>query len=1161
MKVMSMVKFLACIFACVVLLASCGGVTITPNDGTAQKPGNGTQTTPVQLTAPVVILEGDVAKWNSSPQAEKFEISLNGTLLYLENTSTEKRLADGDIFKIRAVGDDVSYKTSEWSNSVTYNAQQALSQYTVVWKNGDSILEIDTGVSEGTMPVYNGETPVKSADAQYTYTFAGWSPSVDSITADTVYVAQFTSMLNTYIVTWKNGDIVLETDTDVPYGTTPIYNGEVPAKNDGGAILYTFSGWSPSISAVTGDVTYMAQFEDTINKHVVVFYDADGVTELGRVLVVHGEIAVYPNALPIKEASAQTVYTFEKWVSAIGGDTQADLTSITEDVSVYAKYTETVRTYTVTFCDWDGTVLSTVNVPFGDVATAPSAPVRENHRFIGWDAELHAIEAETVITARYEKIIIRTIIYENLKGADYPEFSEYAVHEGVAKLPEISVPGYNFLGWYTMARVDRPEIKIESIAPYDTETYILKAKWEAISYSIEYKDAPIHENPIEYTIETDTFKLKDASWSGLSFAYWTDENGTVVTEIEEGTIGHRVLTANWILLENMPIPSQKEMLPHIIFDEEHARYYFIYEIGMIDNVVLKTIEVQGKMMEETLTWTKSETVTVGKEIADTVAKAVSNSCSQTTGWDETKKWATNNQVGSSVSAGIETDGPVKAKLEATITASTEVSESKEYGVSNHNSFGSETSDSVSSTVAFSDSSSTTITTESVISAVMPTGIYSNVCVGTVRVYAIVTYDPEGQKFYVDSFSILDEKIREQRLYAPSSDSTANIVAAKGLDFSVPTGEITKYVDSVYSVRYNANGGSGSMFTSIIPVDAKQNLMKNQFERLGYIFTGWGLSTDGGVVYPDEAEIKNLVDSGEIITLYAVWEAIPYTVKWSSDVGYTISVQRSESPAGAFIGVISSGTTVYYGDVLTITYDYKIGYSPISGAEGDTEITVEGDVLDRIYTKATPNTYTVVYYPNDGNGTVTSSIHTYNESKALNPNQFSREQYEFLGWSTNASDSAFIYKDNESVVNLTEKNGASVELYAIWIKVEHTFTTDKRAIFIGDKHADTIKPELERDRLIENQFTALEVVIRVAGGQSGIFQDEPYIVIYSHTDQAITRIDLPDFDLGSSGQVHQTDVIRITLNNVQTDGSFWIQFGNDGGQYILGQVVVYIKAVR
>ena len=38
MKVMSMVKILACIFACVVLLASCGGVTVTPNPGVTQTP-------------------------------------------------------------------------------------------------------------------------------------------------------------------------------------------------------------------------------------------------------------------------------------------------------------------------------------------------------------------------------------------------------------------------------------------------------------------------------------------------------------------------------------------------------------------------------------------------------------------------------------------------------------------------------------------------------------------------------------------------------------------------------------------------------------------------------------------------------------------------------------------------------------------------------------------------------------------------------------------------------------------------------------------------------------------------------------------------------------------------------------------------------------------
>ena len=156
-------------------------------------------------------------------------------------------------------------------NSIYVVGKDALSSqlklhtpYTVLWKNyDDEILETDTNVAEGEVPTYDGETPVKPDDEEYTYTFEGWTPDVVAATADAQYTATFTAVPKpkTYTVTWLNYDgAILETDTNVTEGTVPTYDGETPVKPDDAEFSYVFDKWSPDVTAATGDATYVATF-------------------------------------------------------------------------------------------------------------------------------------------------------------------------------------------------------------------------------------------------------------------------------------------------------------------------------------------------------------------------------------------------------------------------------------------------------------------------------------------------------------------------------------------------------------------------------------------------------------------------------------------------------------------------------------------------------------------------------------------------------------------------------------------------------------------------------------------------------------------------------------------------------------------------------------
>jgi len=101
---------------------------------------------------------------------------------------------------------------------------------------------------------------------------------------------------------------------------------------------------------------------------------------------------------------------------------------------------------------------------------------------------------------------------------------------------------------------------------------------------------------------------------------------------------------------------------------------------------------------------------------------------------------------------------------------------------------------------------------------------------------------------------------------------------------VPAGDFALYPNWIgvpYKVRFNANGGTGTMADQTFAYGTAQKLAVNTFTRKMYAFAGWARTADGDVAYADEQPVQNLATAANgVVTLYAVWEKT-LNLLWSS----------------------------------------------------------------------------------------------------------------------------------------------------------------------------------------------------------------------------------------------------------------------------------------
>ena len=188
--------------------------------------------------------------------------------------------------------------------------------HSVTFKNWDGTTLYETTCQVNGTPVYNAAEPTRDG-----YTFTGWTPALGPITGDTVYTATFKGLPT---VTFQNWDGTVLQQGTWAYGATPTYSGATPTK--GG---YEFAGWTPEITAVTGDAVYTATFNE---QFTVKLYNARNSTAARSITVTSGQTLAEKNVA----TPTMTGYIFKEWL--LDGEPYDVNAPITQDLTLVGSW-------------------------------------------------------------------------------------------------------------------------------------------------------------------------------------------------------------------------------------------------------------------------------------------------------------------------------------------------------------------------------------------------------------------------------------------------------------------------------------------------------------------------------------------------------------------------------------------------------------------------------------------------------------------------------------------------------------------------------------------------------------------------------------------------------------------------------------------------------
>lgn len=398
---------------------------------------------------------GKVAALDSA--ANKVTISGDGTLKKATISGDNNKIDTDDTKVTVAKGVSGTKVNGSSQKSGSSSSSSKTKEYDVIFymndgsKDKHTTKSVDSGkkVSEPKEPTRKG------------YVFIGWYTDDEKETSKYEYdfsdkvksdIKLYAHWAKAYTVTFDYNDGVTKSisenvkrDTKISEPKTPTHTG------------YTFDGWFTEkvggtkhnfSNKITKDTTLYAHW--TINKYTVKFI-TDGGTAIDEKTVEYGKTIT-------GVTTTKNGYDFEGWYTDENKTQKFDISkdTVTDNLTLYAKWTPATKTYTVTFNSNGGSSIASQEIKENEKASKPVDPIREGYTFISWyegDTETaydfgKSVTTDITLTAKWQENDKVTITLDlNYEGSMPIVKNPYKSSDPVA-LDTPSRDGYKFDGWF-----------------------------------------------------------------------------------------------------------------------------------------------------------------------------------------------------------------------------------------------------------------------------------------------------------------------------------------------------------------------------------------------------------------------------------------------------------------------------------------------------------------------------------------------------------------------------------------------------------------------------------------------------------------------------------------------------------------------------------------